>query len=228
MDHYLSAIGLELSVKKSLNKFVATSLQESVEHFSEEEINQLYHYSVPEIVPGAGCGLKAQEPYCLEKTLGLEEADLSKHDNTLRLYRLNRIVTHLQELTGVDWLGIYRKTTNLEGETILLKEAYYGRFSRGEFPLNAEFAKGSNNSTVGLSGKAVVVQSVEQYEGPYYTCDVQVQSEFCLPIFDEEGKVIGIIDAEAFQPHFFTNQKLCEIAKVAYDLGKNKALFLSL
>ena len=35
-----------------------------------------------------------------------------------------------------------------------MQEAYVGAPSRAEFPLTEEFARTSNNSTVGLSGKA--------------------------------------------------------------------------
>ena len=224
MKNYLSAIGLNLDTKNNLNNFVKEALSEDTKIFSKDKIESIYRYPVPELGEGGGCGLRAKEPYRLDKTLGLQNADLLDHPNTQRLYRLNQIVKNLQEITGVDWLGIYRKTENLSGEGILLKEAYYGRFSRAEFPLNSEFAKGSNNSTVGLTGKAIVVQDTRSYKGPYYTCDISVKSEFCLPILDGNNHVIGIIDAESFQSSFFTEERLLEICKVAKDLGESNLL----
>ena len=224
MKNYLSAIGLNLDIQKNLNGFVQKTLDENVKIFSKNQIQAFYRYPVPEPVAGKGCGLKAKKPYHLDKTLGLQNQNLLRHPNTKRLYRLNQIVQNLQSITGVDWLGIYRKTTNLSGEKILLKEAYYGRFSRAEFPLSPEFAKNSNNSTVGLTGKAIVVQDVSRYGGPYYSCDISVKSEFCLPILDGHQKVIGIIDAESFKTHFFTPVKILEICKVAKDLGESNLL----
>lgn len=226
MKNYLLAIGLELTFSENLNELTSLVTAQSVPAFTALDVTNLYHYAVPEVTT-EGCGLKAKEPYRLEQTLQLREVDLTAHPNTTRLYHLKQIVDQLQILTGVDWLGIYRNTENLKGQKVLLKEAYYGRFSRAEFPLTPEFAKNSNNSTVGLSKKAIVVQNVEAYDGPYYTCDKTVQSECCLPIVNEAGDLLGIIDAEAFHPDFFTDERLLEISKVAFDLGKSKLLDLA-
>ncbi len=225
MTNYVNTIGLSIT-GRAQNEIVSQAEKWIPLALNETEINSVYAYPVPEITT-EGCGLKAKEPYQLDQALELKDKDLITHPNTVRLQRLNRIIEDLQNLTGVDWLGIYRRTNNLAGEAVLLKEAYYGRFSRAEFPLTPSFAKSTNNSAVGLRGKAVLVQSVAAYEGPYYACDIAVQSEFCLPILNSEGVVLGIIDAEAFKPDFFTKEKLLEIAKVAQDLGQSELLNFS-
>lgn len=226
MKNFINDIGLELNGTPH-NNFVAQALALDFTPLETSEIESLYTYSIPAPSDNGACALKAKDPYDLRQTLSLTDADLSQHAQTIRLLKLKAVINQLQTLTGVDWLGIYRATYNLNGEPILLKEAYYGRFSRAEFPLTPEFAKHSNNSTVGLSRKAAVVQSVEAYEGPYYTCDKTVQSEFCVPILNPCGQLLGIIDAEAFAPDFFTNQKLLEITKVAFDLGRSELLDFS-
>lgn len=106
-----------------------------------------------------------------------------------------------------------------DGSDILLKLAYWGSISRSEFPLTKEFASHSNNSTVGITGKAVIVESVSDYTGPYYECDAQVESEFCCPILGRDRQVMGIIDAESFEKNFFTQEKIIQIAKVCMDLA---------
>ena len=111
-------------------------------------------------------------------------------------------------------MGIYKKLNTKSGPA-LVKLAYRGSPSRAEFPLTKKFAEHSNNSTVGLSGKAVLVDNVEKYieEGkPYYECDNKVQSELCVPIFSEKRKIIGIIDLESFQKNFFENKKIIQTA----------------
>ena len=60
------------------------------------------------------------------------------------------------------------------------------------------FTQTSNNSTVGLTGRVKVVDNVATYAGPYYSCDGAVNSECCLPIFNDKAEVTGIIDAESF------------------------------
>jgi putative methionine-R-sulfoxide reductase with GAF domain len=101
---------------------------------------------------------------------------------------------------------------------VLVKLAYRGRPSRAEFPLNAEFAKGSTNSTVGLEGSARVIDDVAAYQaegGGFYVCDDQVQSEACLPLFDEAGVIIGIIDAEAQPKNFFNAERIAVLSALA-------------
>ena len=75
---------------------------------------------------------------------------------------------------------------------MLVKLSYFGAPSRAEFPLTDEFAAISNNSTVGLSGKARIINDVPAYltkGGEYYTCDPKVLAEACIPLFDAQGQV---------------------------------------
>lgn len=229
LKNYLKKIGLEKlavhSDKYILNDFVAEAFAAGVPDLSEEEVKKLYIYDVPKVSTDGSCSIieeKADRPYNLVETFGLQSDwdILKKHPQTIRLWRLRQIVEKLYDEVKVDWFGIYRKVKNSAGDFVLVKEAYKGLFSRAEFPLTKEFAKKSNNTTVGLSGKAVVIQDVAAYTGAYYECDGKVQSEFCLPIFDDNEKVIGILDAEAFPKNHYTDERLLQIAKVAYDLGQ--------
>lgn len=232
---YLQSIGLERLINdaevQALNSIVVDASEIQKTDYSDQDIHNLYTYKVPKLGEGGACSITdelEETPYNLAQTYKIDYnvESLKTAPQTLRLQKLNAVIEKLQNITGVDWLGIYRRTQSLQGEEILLKEAYYGAPSRAEFPLNETFAKTSNNSTVGLSGKAVVVNSVDDYDGPYYECDSKVQSEFCLPIFNSNNEVIGIIDAEAFAKNFFDEQKLLEISKVCFDLGDNN-LFLN-
>lgn len=228
--NYLQQVGLEDLVtyieEVKLNNIVAEVFIAECPKLSDAEVKQLYVYDVPKMSPDGSCSIieeKAEKPYNLAETFGLD-ADwkhLADHPQTIRLWRLRQIVTKIFAKTKVDWFGIYRKVTNPKGDLVLAKEAYKGLFSRAEFPLTEEFAKKSNNSTVGLSGKAIVIQDVAAHTGAYYKCDGKVQSEFCAPILSSENEVIGIIDAEAFPTNHYTDERLLQIAKVAFDLGQN-------
>jgi putative methionine-R-sulfoxide reductase with GAF domain len=93
-----------------------------------------------------------------------------------------------------------------------------GRPSRAEFPLTREFAARSTNSTVGLTGRASVIDDVSKHVeagGGFYVCDDGVQSEACVPILDDARRVIGIIDAEARPRGFFEAHRLAVIAAFA-------------
>lgn len=231
LDKYLINIGLEEFVKDitdvSLNNFVSEAFVKSRGNFSKEEIEKLYVFDVPKVGPDGSCSItseKEDKPYNLAETFGLkwDIEKLKNNPQTLRLWHLKQVILKLQDLIKADWLGVYRKIKKQNGEEVLLKEACDGLFSRVEFPLTKEFASHSNNSTVGLTGKAVVFQDIEEYQGPYYQCDVKVQSEFCVPILNENNEVIGIMDAESFKKGYMTPEILLQIAKVTMDLGKIK------
>uniref|UniRef100_A0A486XRC6 GAF domain-containing protein n=1 Tax=Rheinheimera sp. BAL341 TaxID=1708203 RepID=A0A486XRC6_9GAMM len=175
----------------------------------------LWQYKVPELGEGGACSLFGQladEPYDLTAILGGKTAQ-----NQQALQSLASIAEFYREHSGLDWFGIYQARPNTDNEMVLVKLAYYGAASRAEFPLNAEFAKISNNSTVGLSGKAKVINDVSAYlgsGGEYYTCDPKVQAEACLPLFDQSGKIAGIVDAEDFNKNVFTAEALALLVAV--------------
>ena len=177
----------------------------------------LYRYEVPLISEDGSCSLiDEMDPvaYDLSRILGGES-----EANTRKLKLLNIMVTRATMVTGIDWVGIYQRRLNPVGNTVLVKLAYRGRPSRAEFPLNAEFAKGSTNSAVGLSGQAKLIDDVAAYQaegGGFYVCDDAVQSEMCVPIFDAaDGKVIGIIDAEASPKAFFNADRQAAMVAMA-------------
>ncbi len=226
---YLTAIGLEKIIseidKTKLNNFVEKAFSQIHKEFTCEEIMELYTYFIPKLTPDGSCSITEELqglPYNLAETFGLSYdcKTLQTHSQTVRLWHLKNIVRNLYKQTQVDWLGIYRKTKNKKGQEILLKESYIGSPSRPEFPLTKKFARYSNNSTVGLTGKAIIVENVTTYAGPYYKCDGKVRSEFCLPIINTDNQIIGIIDAESFKENYFTSKLLLQIAKVAFELGK--------
>ncbi len=227
-QHYLKTIGLNKLAKEvtnySLNNFVNEVFQQSKKEFTDAELTSLYTYDIPKLSPDGSCSILEEKndiPYNLAHTFGLSEdvTKLASNPHTLRLWRLHQITQKVYDKTRVAWFGIYRKIESTKA-SFLVKESYLGIFSRPEFPLTEIFALKSNNSTVGLRGKAIVIQDIENHSGAYYKCDGKVQSEFCTPIFNKRNDIIGILDAEAFPKNFFADERLLEIAKVAYDLGE--------
>ena len=177
-----------------------------------------WSYQVPELGEGGACSLFGQladEPYDLVATLGQNQATATA------LSQLTAVVQNYQQSNDSDWFGIYQKRQNPQGETVLVKLAYFGAASRAEFPLTAEFAQISNNSTVGLTGKAKVINDVTAYltaGGEYYTCDPKVLSEACLPLFNSNGELAGIIDAEAFKRQAYHTEALVRLVAICLVL----------
>ena len=117
-----------------------------------------------------------------------------------------------------DWVGVYQRRATPAGTPVLVKLSYVGRPSRAEFPLTAAFAEGSTNSTVGLTGRSLVIDDVKRHVeagGAFYVCDGEVQSEACLPLLDETREVLGIVDAEAKPLSFFGPKRLARLAALA-------------
>lgn len=198
-----------LQVQRELVQFIARA----------EDYPLQWQYKVPELGEGGACSLFGQlsdEPYDLTAILGGQSAA-----NQQALAALTKITAFYRQYSGLDWFGIYQARLNSSNNAVLVKLAYYGAPSRAEFPLDAEFAKISNNSTVGLTGKARVINDVAAYlasGGEYYTCDPKVQAEACLPLFDQSGKITGIVDAEDFNKNVFTADAMAVLLAVCLTI----------
>lgn len=215
---YLFATGLDALadhipvIEKAIHDYIA-----QLGTAMEVSNDALYRYVVPLTSEDGSCSLIDEMdpvPYDLARILGGES-----EPNTRKLKLLNILATRATMVTGTDWVGIYQQRINPAGSPVLVKLAYRGRPSRAEFPLTAEFAKGSTNSAVGLSGQARLIDDVEAYTaegGSFYVCDDAVQSEICVPIVDTaDGKVLGVIDAEASPKHFFNADRQSAIVAMA-------------
>lgn len=178
-----------------------------------------WSYAVPELGEGGACslfGVLADTPYDLTAILGGKTTA-----NQQALQKLAQITAFYREQSQLAWFGIYQARLNTAAQPVLVKLSYFGAPSRAEFPLTPEFALISNNSAVGLSGKAKVINDVAAYlqlGGEYYTCDPKVQAEACLPLFAQSGKIVGIIDAEDVQKQVFSPAALALLVAVCLTI----------
>jgi L-methionine (R)-S-oxide reductase len=195
---------------------IADFLEAMGERVAIDDPGSLYAYPVPMLSEDGSCSVldeMAPVPYDLAGILGGRSEQATR-----RLALLERLVERAQETTGSDWVGIYQRRANARRQPVLVKLSYVGRPSRAEFPLNPEFAEGSTNSTVGLTGRALVIDDVKRHVeagGGFYVCDNEVQSEACLPILDDERNVVGIVDAEAKPAAFYGPRRLATLAALA-------------
>lgn len=220
LTQYLQLSGLTELTTPAFAAAVAQqqqALRQYLEQVAAPTVN--WQYEVPELGEGGACslfGVLAAEPYDLTAILGGQTAA-----NQQALARLSQITAFYQQQAGVAWFGIYQARPNPSGEAVLVKLSYFGAPSRAEFPLTPEFATISNNSSVGLSGKARVINSVASYlqqGGEYYTCDPKVQAEACLPLYAQSGRILGIVDAEDFQAEVFDQRALALLVAVCLTI----------
>jgi L-methionine (R)-S-oxide reductase len=215
---YLRAAGLEQL--EGHEDEIALAIADYIEAMAEKvevgDASSLYTYPVPMLSEDGACSVideLAPVPYDLAGILGGRSEQATR-----RLALLERVVERAQETTGCDWVGVYQRRLTPAGAPVLVKLSYVGRPSRAEFPLTPEFAQGSTNSTVGLTGRALVIDDVKRHReagGAFYVCDDEVQSEACLPLVDDARQVLGIIDAEAKPRAFFGTKRLVRLAALA-------------
>jgi len=215
---FLRSAGLESLVGREAD--VERAVRDLVEAMGEKvaiaDEASLYRYPVPMLTEDGACSVvdeMAPVPYDLAAIMGGRSEQTSR-----RLALLERLVERVQETTAADWVGVYQRRENPLGIPVLVKVAYVGRPSRAEFPLTREFAQRSTNSTVGLTGRATVIDDVARHVesgGGFYVCDDGVQSEACVPILDAARNVVGIVDAEAKPKGFFGAERLAVIAALA-------------
>jgi len=195
---------------------IADFLEAMGEKVAIDDPASLYTYPVPMLTGDGTCSMPdelAPVPYDLAGILGGRSEQATR-----RLALLERLVERAQETTGSDWVGIYQRRVNPAGVPVLVKLSYVGRPSRAEFPLTPEFAAGSSNSTVGLTGRALVIDDVKKHVesgGGFYVCDADVRSEACLPLLDDARNVTGILDAEAKPRSFYGPTRLATLAALA-------------
>jgi putative methionine-R-sulfoxide reductase with GAF domain len=215
---YLRMAGLESLASRAgdVERAVRDLMEAMGEKVAVGSADSLYTYQVPMLTEDGACSIVDQlapVPYDLGAILGGRS-----EQTTRRLSLLERLVERAQETTGADWIGIYQRRVNGAGVPVLVKVSYVGRPSRAEFPLTREFAEKSTNSTVGLTGRATVIDDVSKHVeagGGFYVCDEGVQSEACLPILGDGREVDGIVDAEARPRGFFGADRLAVIAALA-------------
>ena len=205
----LDGDGLDRSVADYVRKFLAATH----ENIPTRREDKLYVYEVPKVSSNGTCSISstpALETYDLTDIIGGRT-----QRTTRKLDILNSMVNSAAAAMSVDWLGIYQTFAKQDGSRVLVKLAYHGAVSRAEFPLTEEFAAQSNNSTVGMSGTAKIINDIPKYVesgGPYYNCDSRVKAEACMPLFSREtGHIVGIIDAEAWRTGFFSDQTLAPL-----------------
>jgi L-methionine (R)-S-oxide reductase len=198
---------------------------------SPKYVSSLYSYRVPRLSAEGTCSLPNDldpEPFSLSShLLSLPPSSplLSSHPFTLRLRRLQHVVSRLQSVTQCDWVGAYQLLpASASSPPCLVKLAYVGEPSRALFPITPEFISISGNSRTAANGRASVIADVRRRaEGvAYYECSGKVLSECCLPIMDKEGRCVDIVDVESWKAGWASSEEvLWEVAMVCVALGES-------
>ncbi len=103
-----------------------------------------------------------------------------------------------------DWTGFYRVVA-----PELLK---IGPYQGGHGCLVIPFSRGVCGAAA-RTGEVQLVPDVDAFPG-HIACASSTRSELVLPVFDGNGKLLGVFDLDSDQPDAFTNQDADAFAEI--------------
>jgi len=100
-----------------------------------------------------------------------------------------------ETLPGLNWAGFYR---NVDGELVL------GPFQGRPACIRIPFGQG----VCGAAAESLQVQRVENVHAfpGHIACDAASASELVVPILDQDGKLIAVLDLDSPTPARFTEE----------------------
>ena len=116
-----------------------------------------------------------------------------------------------QAVEGFDWVGFYRVVA-----PNLLK---IGPFQGGHGCLVIPFDQG----VCGAAARYKTIQlidDVDTFEG-HIACSSSTKSELVIPCFNQSGHLLGVLDIDSDQPHFFTWQDADQLDQMLRQLFQN-------
>ena len=117
---------------------------------------------------------------------------------------LGNIAAILKTLPGYYWVGFYR----VKGKELVL-----GPFQGPVACTRIGFAKGVCG-TAWAQKKAIIVPDVNEFEG-HIACNALSRSELVVPVYDHDGNVIYILDADSDSLSAFDENDRIALEKVA-------------
>jgi L-methionine (R)-S-oxide reductase len=114
-----------------------------------------------------------------------------------------------ETLPGLNWAGFYR---NVDGELVL------GPFQGRPACIRIPFGQG----VCGAAAESLQVQRVEDVHAfpGHIACDAASASELVVPILDQDGKLIAVLDLDSPTPARFTEEDEAGCLALCEVLGK--------
>ena len=116
-----------------------------------------------------------------------------------------------QAVEGYDWVGFYRVVA-----PNLLK---IGPYQGGHGCLVIPFDQG----VCGAAARYKTIQLVDDVDGfeGHIACSSSTKSELVIPCFNQSGHLLGVLDIDSDQPHFFTWQDAGQLDQMLRQLFQN-------
>ena len=116
-----------------------------------------------------------------------------------------------QAVEGFDWVGFYR----VVAPDVLKIGPYQG----GHGCLVIPFDLGVCGAAA-RKGAIQLVDDVDLFEG-HIACSSSTKSELVIPCFNQSGQLLGVLDIDSDQPHFFTWQDADQLDLMLRQLFQN-------
>jgi GAF domain-containing protein len=116
-----------------------------------------------------------------------------------------RAMELLSEVAGYDWVGVYA----LHGTELLLDEFVGEPTTHDRIPVG----KGVCGTAV-AENRSVIVDDVRDLEN-YLSCSVDVRSEIVVLIRNQEGRLLGQIDADGHEVGAFDVEDEAALSQIA-------------
>ena len=116
-------------------------------------------------------------------------------------------------IDGYDWVGFYR----VVAPDLLKVGPYQGRLGCLIIPFD--------RGVCGAAARQQVIQLVDdvnRFEG-HIACSSSTKSELVIPCFNRGGQLLGVLDIDSGQPHFFTWQDAHQLDQMLRQLFQNAA-----
>ena len=116
-----------------------------------------------------------------------------------------------QAVEGFDWVGFYRVVA-----PNLLK---IGPYQGGHGCLVIPFDQG----VCGAAARYKTIQLLDDVDGfvGHIACSSSTKSELVIPCFNQSGHLLGVLDIDSDQPHFFTWQDADQLDQMLRQLFQN-------
>ena len=108
------------------------------------------------------------------------------------------------DVEGYDWVGFYR----VVGPDLLKVGPYQGRHGCLVIP----FYRGVCGAAA-RELKIQIVDDVKKFDG-HIACSDTTRSELVIPCFDQNGKLLAVLDIDSDHPAFFTTQDADELDRL--------------
>ena len=138
-----------------------------------------------------------------------ERLTKARGDRDERMQTFVDLVWESLHPTGVSWVGFYLYQG---GDELVLGP-------RRDKPACSPIGLHGACGRAFVSGRPLVVRDVAELGANYIACDPRDQSEVVVPLFDDSGKCLGVLDLDSYDVGAFTDEDVSGLKLLLHAAG---------